>query len=105
MGEKDITEKTLTSSRLAERAAAPRAGCLEGNIFLSARVCIINFSGGLSPAAEKVCYYPPPVEAGDIPLCYKLQAFRGDVIAASFFTAYVLFKSVFTGIIPAFRTI
>ena len=28
-------------SRLAERAAAPRAGCLEGNIFLSARVCII----------------------------------------------------------------
>ena len=31
----------LEDSRLAGRAAAPRAGCLEGNIFLSARVCII----------------------------------------------------------------
>ena len=31
----------LLDSRLAERAAAPRAGCLKGNIFLSARVCII----------------------------------------------------------------
>ena len=28
-------------SRLAERAAAPRAGCLKGNTFHSARVCII----------------------------------------------------------------
>ena len=34
-------EASHLSSRLAERAAAPRAGCLEGNIFLSARVCII----------------------------------------------------------------
>ena len=32
----------------------------------------------------------------------KLQAFRGDIFAASLFTAYVLFESVFTGIIPAF---
>ena len=33
----------------------------------------------------------------------KLQAFRGDIFAASLFTAYVLFESVFTGIIPAFE--
>ena len=33
----------------------------------------------------------------------KLQAFRDDVFAASLFTAYVLFESVFTGIIPAFE--
>ena len=32
-----------------------------------------------------------------------MQAFRGDVFAASLFTAYVLFESVFTGIIPAFE--
>jgi hypothetical protein len=32
-----------------------------------------------------------------------LQAFRGDIFAASLFTAYVLFESVFTGIIPAFE--
>ena len=31
----------FSSSRLAVRAAAPRAGCRKGNIFLSARVCII----------------------------------------------------------------
>ena len=29
------------NSRLAKRAAVPRAGCLKGNIYLSARVCII----------------------------------------------------------------
>jgi hypothetical protein len=32
-----------------------------------------------------------------------LQAFRGDVFAASLFTAYVLFEPVFTGIVPAFK--
>jgi hypothetical protein len=31
-----------------------------------------------------------------------LQAFRGDVYAASLFTAYLLFEPVFTGTIPAF---
>ena len=36
-------------SRLAERAAAPRAGCLKGSIFLSARVCIIYLRRGLDP--------------------------------------------------------
>ena len=35
-----ITEKNRLS-RLAVRAAAPRAGCLKGNTFHSARVCII----------------------------------------------------------------
>ena len=37
------------SLRLAERAAAPRAGCLSGNICLSARVCIIDLRRELSP--------------------------------------------------------
>ena len=32
-----------------------------------------------------------------------MQAFRGDVFAASLFTAYVLFEPVFTGIVPAFE--
>ena len=32
-----------------------------------------------------------------------MQAFRGDVFAASLFTAYVLFEPVFTGIVPAFK--
>ena len=32
-----------------------------------------------------------------------MQAFRGNFFAASLFTAYVLFESVFTGIIPAFE--
>ena len=33
-----------------------------------------------------------------------MQAFRGDVFAASLFTAYVLFEPVFTGIVPAFES-
>ena len=32
-----------------------------------------------------------------------MQEFRGDVFAASLFTAYVLFEPVFTGIVPAFK--
>ena len=32
-----------------------------------------------------------------------MQAFRGNFFAASLFTAYVLFESVLTGIIPAFE--
>ena len=29
-----------------------------------------ELSWGLSPATERACYCPPPIEAGDIPLCY-----------------------------------
>ena len=52
-GDSNLIDHILFNSRLAERVAAPRAGCLEGNIFLTARVCIINFSGGHPP----VLYY------------------------------------------------
>ena len=47
MKQNGLRDRYDPESRLAARAAAPRAGCLEGSIFLSARVRIVNSETGM----------------------------------------------------------
>ena len=55
-----IYKKTTTDhSRHASRAAAPHAGFLYGNIFLFARVYIIQLGRDPIPPPIKVCYNSP----------------------------------------------
>jgi flavodoxin short chain len=73
--------------RLAERAAAPRAGCLKGNIFLSARVCIVNSVGAYLPPLSNVCYRLTTYRGGRItPLGSVLKGEKMSKVAVVFWS-------------------